>query len=68
MFVFQSYLYQSFYWFVLISGYECEAHDNPADFYLDSILHNQAAIAASENTEAATEGKLLYRGMTASWE
>lgn len=37
------------------NGYECEAHDNPADFYLDSILHNQAAIAASEVATEAVD-------------
>ncbi|XP_072050831.1 LOW QUALITY PROTEIN: broad substrate specificity ATP-binding cassette transporter ABCG2-like [Amphiura filiformis] len=35
------------------NGYICEEHDNPADFFLDSILHNQAAIAdSSQNNDA----------------
>ena len=34
---------------VNVPGYVCEEHDNPADFFLDSILQNQAEIADSSN-------------------
>ena len=39
-------------------GYVCEEHNNPADFFLDSILENQTAIMSSRlaHPDFADEG------------
>ncbi|XP_072050826.1 broad substrate specificity ATP-binding cassette transporter ABCG2-like [Amphiura filiformis] len=49
------------------NGYVCEDHDNPADFFLDSILHNQAAIAdSSQNNDA--QGRDVEKGKKSGTE
>ena len=48
-------------------GYECEEHDNPADFFLDVILQNEEAVQKSlaasavwQNGTAGVEPSPLY--------
>ena len=33
-------------------GYECEEHDNPADFFLDVIIQNEEAVQKSLSATA----------------
>ncbi|XP_072051511.1 broad substrate specificity ATP-binding cassette transporter ABCG2-like [Amphiura filiformis] len=40
--------------FFTANGYVCQEHDNPADFFLDSILKNQAGATSISSSTSAT--------------
>ena len=52
-------LYCFFFLFLFI-GYVCEAHNNPADFFLDVINGDSTAVASVADMADQYGGKSLY--------
>ena len=43
-----------------LSGHEIEAHNNPADFFLDVINGDSTALDADKKEEMASNGKMRW--------